>query len=107
LLEKVKEKMRTKYIILFLPFILSFSCSPNSKEFFSRNHRLQSENDSLLNIIYEVSNKYVFDSISFRDICSPKDSYNKNSKSNVDFLVVPYSSHKSYFTQYDNIERAT
>ena len=64
---------------------------------------LRTENDSLKRIIEEINNKYVFDSISFREIYSTKNTNKLNSKFNVELLVVGYNPEKSFFVKFDSI----
>ncbi|OBX17901.1 hypothetical protein ES675_16035 [Bizionia algoritergicola] len=64
---------------------------------------LRAENDSLKKIVAEINNKYVFDSISFRDIYNPKNTYEQDSDFNIELLVVGYNPSKSYFVKFDSI----
>ena len=91
------------FTILFLS--ITFGCSNNnqSKNKIAEFELLQRENDSLKRIIADINSKYVFDSISFRDIYSPSNTHELNSNFNVELLVVGYSPQKSYFVKYDSI----
>ncbi len=64
---------------------------------------LRTENDSLKRIVAEINSKYVFDSISFREIYSPKNTNKLNSEFNVELLVVGYNPKRSFFVKYDSI----
>ncbi len=64
---------------------------------------MRAENDSLRKIVAEINNKYVFDSISFRDIYNPKNTYEPNSDFNIELLVVGYNPSKSYFVKFDSL----
>jgi len=64
---------------------------------------LRKENDSLKKIVAEINNKYVFDSISFREIYGKNNKYELNADFEVELLVVGYSPNKSYFVKYDSI----
>jgi len=94
-----------KPIILLLLISLTFSCSDKiqKENTITKIGKLRAENDSLKKIISEINDKYVFDSISFRDIYSPKNTYKPNSEFEVELLVVGYNPHKSYFVKFDSI----
>ncbi len=94
-----------KAIIFFL--LVSFICScadiKNGENTNAQMDSLRTENDSLKRIVAEISNKYVFDSISFREIYSPKNTKELNSEFNVELLVVGYNPKKSFFVKFDSI----
>ena len=64
---------------------------------------LRAENDSLKKIVAEINNKYVFDSISFREIYGKDNKYERNADFNVELLVVGYNPNKSYFVKFDSL----
>tara|TARA_R110002072_G_scaffold302305_1_gene484662 strand:+ start:989 stop:1450 length:462 start_codon:yes stop_codon:yes gene_type:complete len=96
--------MNKTIIIVFL-ILLNFSCTDinRTENTIAKLESLRAENDSLKKIIAEIDNKYVFDSISFRDIYSPKNTYELNSDFQIELLVVGYNPSKSYFIKYDSI----
>jgi len=82
-----------KSTIIILLSILIFSCteSNNSKNLIGKIEKLQIENDSLKNIVAEINEKYVFDSISIRDIPSYKNTYKLNSIISGEIVFVGYN----------------
>ena len=64
---------------------------------------LRAENDSLREVIADVNSKYVFDSISFREIYGKDNKYERNADFEMELLVVGYNPNKSYFVKYDSI----
>ncbi|NQY30149.1 MAG: hypothetical protein HRT69_11850 [Flavobacteriaceae bacterium] len=64
---------------------------------------LKSENDSLKNILSELNNKYIFDSISLHNVYNKKNTYDLNSNFEMELMVIGYSPNKSYFVAYDSI----
>ncbi len=64
---------------------------------------LRTENDSLKKVVAEINTKYVFDSISFREIYSPTNTKKLNSEFNVELLVVGYNPKKSFFVKFDSV----
>lgn len=80
-------------ILIILLAVLIFSCVDNnqSENNITKMEKLQAENDSLKKILMEISNKYVFDSISFRDIPSFNNSYEINSSIKGEFVIVGYN----------------
>lgn len=69
----------------------------------SELERLKIENDSLKEIVKEINDKYVFDSISFREIYGKNNKYLRNANYEMELLVVAYNPEKSYFVKYDSI----
>ncbi|MBC8769354.1 hypothetical protein H4O18_15260 [Arenibacter sp. BSSL-BM3] len=64
---------------------------------------LGAENDSLKKIIAEINEKYVFDSISVRDIPSYKNKYELNSKITGEIVFVGYNlNDKSWAIKFDS-----
>jgi len=55
---------------------------------------LRIENDSLKNIVVEINEKYVFDSISIRDIPSHKNTYKLNSIVSGEVVLIGYNIEK-------------
>lgn len=84
---------------------LTSSCTDiNTREnTIAKLESLQAENDSLKKIMADINSKFVFDSISFRDIYSPKNTYKPNSDFEVELLVVGYNPNKNYFVKFDSI----
>ena len=92
-----------------LPFIfltfLTLSCTHiNSGEnTIAKLESLEAENDSLKKIIAEINEKYVFDSISVRDIPSYKNKYELNSKITGEIVFVGYNlNDKSWAIKFDS-----
>ncbi|MFS4448481.1 hypothetical protein [Maribacter sp. 2307UL18-2] len=94
-----------KTIIFLLLILFIFGCQEqkNGEKWTSQLDRLRTENDSLKRLVAEINNKYVFDSISFREIYSPKNTNKLNSEFNVELLVVGYNPEKSFFVKFDSI----
>lgn len=69
-----------KLILIFLS-VLNFSCNTNSSSdrVNSELNKLRIENDSLKKIVQEIDNKYVFDSISIREVEDDSNTYKLNS----------------------------
>jgi len=96
--------MTKPILILFLTFLM-FSCT-NINQGENNNAKLESlraENDSLRKIVADVETKYVFDSISFREIYGKDNKYERNAEFNVELLVVGYNPNKSYFVKFDSL----
>ncbi len=90
--------------LLFLS-ILIFSCADQSKQEYkiTELENLLSENDSLKKIIAEINEKYVFDSISVRDIPSYKNKYELSSKITGEIVFVGYNlNDKSWAIKFDS-----
>ncbi len=96
--------MNKVVIIVFLIF-LTFSCTDitQGERAIAKMDFLQSENDSLRKIVADIESKYVFDSISFREIYGKDNNYERNSEFIVELLVVGYTPNKSYFVKFDSI----
>jgi len=91
-------------IIVLLPLLISSCTDINQMEnSVTKIDSLRKENDSLKKIVAEINNKYVFDSISFREIYGKNNKYELNADFEVELLVVGYSPNKSYFVKYDSI----
>lgn len=95
-----KFLMKNYFYLLFLVFFLSCSVDNNNVQ---KIRRLEKTNDSLTKIVNDIQNKYVFDSISFREIPSPKNTLKLNSEYKLELLVVGYSSKQNYFIKYDSL----
>ena len=94
-----------KPIIIVLLTLLISSCTDinQTENKIAEIENLRAENDSLKKIVAEINNKYVFDSISFREIYGKNNSYDRNADFEVELLVVGYNPNKSYFVKYDSI----
>ena len=95
-----------KSVIVSLLLCLTISCSDNNQaeETTVTIERLQKENDSLKKIISEVNNKYVFDSISVRDIPSFKNRYELNSEITGEIVFVGYNlNNESHVVKFDSV----
>ena len=94
-----------KTIIIILLSFLSFSCVDinQGENTFSTLENLRVENDSLKKILEDISTKYVFDSISFREIYGKENKYERNADFKVELLVVGYNPNRSYFVKFDSL----
>jgi hypothetical protein len=84
--------------ILLASFLLmiTVSCGTdnNSHQTKKEMERLQVQNDSLKDIIQELNSKYIFDSISLRNIPDYRNTYDKNSKVAGEIVIVGYNLNK-------------
>lgn len=73
-----------------------FSCTDinQSENKIAEIENLRAENDSLKKIVAEINNKYVFDSITVRDIPSYKNTYKLNSNITGEIVFVGYNNDK-------------
>ena len=73
--------------------MITVSCGTdtNSHQAKDEIERLQVQNDSLKNIIQELNSKYIFDSISIRNIPDYRNTYVKNSKISGEIVIVGYN----------------
>tara|TARA_E500000318_G_scaffold41412_1_gene39526 strand:- start:1769 stop:2248 length:480 start_codon:yes stop_codon:yes gene_type:complete len=95
-----------KAIIISILTFLIIGCVDKNQEVitFSKLENLKAENDSLRKIVAEIQTKYVFDSISVRDIPSYKNKYELNSKINGEIVFVGYNlNDKSWAIKFDSI----
>ena len=95
-----------KVLALILLSFWTFSCADNNKSEYkiTELENLRSENDSLKKIVAEISKKYVFDSISVRDIPSYQNQYELNSKIKGEIVFVGYNlNDKSWAIKFDSI----
>ncbi len=95
----------TKAIIIVLLTFLTFSCTEinQGENTIAKLENLRAENDSLRKIVADINTKYVFDSISFREIYAKDNKYERNAEFNVELLVVGYNPNKSYFVKFDSL----
>ena len=86
----------TKAIIIVLLTFLTYSCTDinHGENNIAKLENLRAENDSLRKIVAEINNKYVFDSISIRDIPNYKNTYELNSKMSGEIVFVGYNINK-------------
>jgi hypothetical protein len=96
--------MTKPILILFLTFLM-FSCTDinQGENNIAKMENLRAENDSLRKIVADIETKYVFDSISFREIYGKDNKYERNAEFNVELLVVGYNPNKSYFVKFDSL----
>jgi hypothetical protein len=96
--------MTKAILILFLTFLM-FSCTDinQGENTIAKLENLRAENDSLRKIVENIKTKYVFDSISFREIYGKDNKYERNAVFNVELLVVGYNPNKSYFVKFDSL----
>ncbi|MFD0991028.1 hypothetical protein ACFQ1R_13045 [Mariniflexile jejuense] len=87
-----------KPIINILLTLLIFSCTDinQTENKIAQIENLRAENDSLKKIVAEIKNKYVFDSITVRDIPSYKNSYELNSNISGEIVFVGYNNDIQY-----------
>lgn len=99
---KIFKQMRFTILVTFLFTIIG--CSNRSKKMSVEISQLKKERDSLVAILEDINNnKYVFDSIAFRDTHSPKNTYLPNSDFEMELLVVGYNPKIHYFIKYDSV----
>ena len=81
------------------------SCSDGNRtnDTIAELEALRAQNDSLREVIADIDSKYVFDSISFREIYSQDNRYERNADFEMELVVVGYNPNKSYFIKYDSI----
>jgi len=98
------NQMNKALKIAFLSFVFSSCTDVNQIEnTVAKLEGLRAENDSLKKVIAGINNKYVFDSISFRNIYGKDNKYERNADFEMELLVVGYNPKKSYFVKYDSI----
>ncbi len=88
-------------MILLFCLVIIVSCQTDNQT--KTIEGLKKTNDSLTSILKEIEGKYVFDSISFREIPNPKNTTKLNSEYGLELIVVGYSPNKNYFVKYDTI----
>lgn len=81
--------MIKRKIIFIVLLITTFGCQEtrNNKDL----ERLKIENDSLKEIISNLDQKYIFDSISIRDIPSYQNTYRNNTTVSGEIVIVGYN----------------
>ncbi|MBB6682436.1 hypothetical protein H4O20_13380 [Aequorivita sp. 609] len=86
----------TKAITIVLLTFSIFSCTDINKSEITigKLENLRAENDSLRKIVADIHTKYVFDSITIRDIPSYKNTYELNSKVSGEIVFVGYNINK-------------
>lgn len=92
-----------KYITLFFCLVFFVSCQSYSDDQIKEIEQLRKNNDSLSRVLEDIANKYVFDSISFREIPNPNNTAKLNSEYSLELIVIGYSPDKTYFVKYDSI----
>ncbi len=85
--------MKKKILLIAVLSIIFSNCSENNQ---SGNltveiENLRTENDSLKNILAEINNKYIFDSITIRDIASRENTNKLNSVYKAEIMFVGYN----------------
>ena len=82
-----------KLLSILLIGILTFSCADinRTENLLSEIKELKNENDSLKNIVTEINEKYIFDSISIKDIPYYKNTNKLNSLYETEILFVGYN----------------
>lgn len=81
--------MKNIFLLLFVGLIVG--CNNNVKNDYDK---LKFKNDSLIKIIEGLNSKYIFDSITVRDIPSYKNTYEKGSYVDGEIVIVAYSTNK-------------
>jgi hypothetical protein len=89
-IHSVKQKMGFKKVFIIIIFSnLFLGCNGSNESLTIKN--LQRRNDSLENILSIMNQKYIFDSITIRDIPSYKNSYQKGTEIMGEIVIVGYS----------------
>ncbi len=86
------KKMTKSTLIVLLTFMI-FGCTDinQAENTIAKLESLRAENDSLRKIVADIETKYVFDSISVRDIPDYKNTYELNSKIKGEIVFVGYN----------------
>ena len=80
------------------------SCSNENSKIAIELSKLKKERDSLEAVLNDINNnKYVFDSIAFRDVHGSKNTYLLDSDFEMELLVVGYNPTSHYFVKYDSL----
>lgn len=66
---------------------------------------LKVQNDSLKWVLSELNQKYIFDSISIKEIPDSKNTFKRNSVYKTEFVVIAHPSDKSNFVKYQNLNK--
>ncbi len=95
----------TKIIIIVILTLFVSSCADinQGENTITELENLRVENDSLIKIVADINTKYVFDSISFREIYDKGNNYKRDADFQVELLVVGYNPNKSYFVKFDSL----
>lgn len=82
-----------KPILYILLTLLVVSCTDinQMENKIAEMKKLRTENDSLKKIMAEINNKYIFDSITIRDIPSYKNSYEPNTTFSGEIVFIGYN----------------
>lgn len=97
--------MKKTLLFIFLPFLIQ-SCADVSygENMIAKLESLSAENDSLKRMVAEINQKYVFDSISVRDIPAYRNKYELNSKIKGEILFIGYNlNDKSRVIKFDSV----
>ncbi|WP_240919384.1 hypothetical protein [Nonlabens sp. SY33080] len=83
----------TKSTLIVLLTFMIFGCTDinQAENTIAKLESLRAENDSLRKIVADIETKYVFDSISVRDIPDYKNTYELNSKIKGEIVFVGYN----------------
>ncbi len=98
----------TKFIKVILLTLIFTSCSDkeNTATTLAKLEILRAENDSLKEVLADLETKYVFDSISVRDIPSYQNTYKIGTEVKGEIVFVGYNANQdSYVIKVDSIER--
>lgn len=76
-------------IFISICYTLLVGCENTGQKIAIKN--LEKKNDSLINILDHLNQKYIFDSISIRDIPSHQNSYQKNSEVVGEIVIVGFN----------------
>lgn len=76
-------------VIVSICSLLLIACKDSSQRLIIED--LKTKNDSLNSILYELSQKYIFDSISIRDIPSFQNTYQRNSDVVGEIVIVGFN----------------
>jgi len=97
--------MRFKILVIL---ILLISCNSEKNkeinELKSETFSLKKKNDSLTNILKELNNKYIFDSISIKFESNKKDSFKEGDNYEADLYIVANNLQEFFFVKYDTIK---
>lgn len=89
---EMQEMVLKKIFIISLFSILFLGCNKSNESLTIKD--LQIKNDSLIEIISEMNQKYIFDSIAIRDIPSYKNRYEKGTEIIGEIVIVGYNNNQ-------------